>query len=181
MALRKASTYSKKRARPFTRTSREKSRAYIKTVPPNKVTKFHQGTPKDYRAGKHPYIIHLTSQERVQIRDNALESCRMYLTKLMEEQAAGQFYLAVKVFPHHLLREHKLGTGAGADRLSTGMSHSYGIVAGRAAVVAPGQDIFFISCANEKVARIARDALIQCKSKVPCSTRIVFEEVALKK
>ena len=178
MALRKAMAYSKKRGRPFTRISRNKSKSYIKTVPPSKIVKFHQGIIQDYRAGKHSFVVRLQSLERVNVRDNALESCRMYLTKVMDEQALGQYYMAIKVYPHHLLRENKLSAGAGADRLSTGMSHSYGVVMGRAARVIPGQDIFFISCANEKSARIARGALVEIKSKLPCATHVLFSKVA---
>ncbi len=178
MALRKAMAYSKKRGRPFTRISRNKSKSYIKTVPPSKIVKFHQGTMQDYRAGKHMFIIRLQGLEKVSVRDNALEACRMYVTKVMEEQALGQYYMAIKVYPHHLLRENKLSAGAGADRLSTGMSHSYGVVVGRAARIVPGQDIFFVSCANEKAARIAREALVQIKAKLPCATQVLFEKRA---
>jgi large subunit ribosomal protein L10e len=174
MALRKAMAYSKKRGRPFTRISRNKSKSYIKTVPPSKIVKFHQGTQQDYRSGKHGFLVRLIALEKVHVRDNALEACRMYLTKIMDEQALGQYYMAIKVFPHHLLRENKLSAGAGADRLSTGMSHSYGVIVGRAARVVPGQDIFFISTASEKTARIARDALVEIKAKLPCATQVLF-------
>jgi len=44
-------------------------------------------------------------------------------------------------------------------------------------MVRAGKEIFFISCANEKTARAARDALVMARSKVPCKTRIVFEKV----
>ncbi len=177
MSLRKALAYSKKKARPYTRNSKRKNQAYIKVLPQNKIAKFHLGSQKDFRDGKHEYIIRFISEERVQIRDNAIEACRMYLTKLLDENALGQYYLAVKVYPHHLLRDNKTAAGAGADRLSTGMSHSFGIVVGRAAIVNPGKEIFMISCANEKIAQIARDALIQIKPKVPCKVRIVFEKI----
>ncbi|HLC53342.1 MAG TPA: 50S ribosomal protein L16 [Candidatus Nanoarchaeia archaeon] len=178
MAIRKASAYAKKYARPFTRVSRNKSKSYIKTVPMSKIVKFHQGMPKDFHAGKHHFIVRLIAGERAQIRDNAIEACRMWLTKILDEKAPGQYYLAVKIYPHHLLRENKLSAGAGADRLSTGMTHSYGVVIGRAAMVAPGKDIFTVSCVDERVARIARDALSCIKSKVPCTARISFEKLA---
>ena len=177
MAIRKAMAYSKKRGRPFTRISRNKSRSYINPVPPSKIVKFHQGSMQDFRAGKHTFVVRLLSLERVNVRDNALESCRMYLTKIMDEQALGNYYMAIKVYPHHLLRENKLSAGAGADRLSTGMSHSYGVVVGRAARVMPGQDIFVITCANEKSARIAHKALIEIKSKLPCAAQVLFTSV----
>ncbi len=179
MALRKASAYSKKRARPFTRVSRNKSKSYIKTVPASKIVKFHQGTPQDFRAGKHHYMVRLIANERAQIRDGAIEACRMWLTKMLEERIPGQYYLAIKIYPHHLLRENKLSAGAGADRLSTGMTHSYGVIIGRAAIVAPEKDLFVISCVDEKAASIAREVLVHVKSKVPCSTRLISEKLSV--
>lgn len=177
MAIRKASSYSQKKARPFTRNSRNKSKSYIKTVPQNKVVKYHIGSQKDYREGKHKYTVRMISEGRSQMRDNALEAARQFLTKALDEQALGQYYLAVKVFPHHLLRENKTAAGAGADRMSSGMTHSYGIVIGRAAIVKPGQDVFFISCTTDKIARIARDSLAAVKAKMPCKMTIIFEKI----
>lgn len=177
MAIRKASSYSQKKARPFTRNSRNKSKSYIKTVPQNKVVKYHIGSQKDYREGKHKYSVRMISEGRSQMRDNALEAARQFLTKALDEQAPGQYYLAVKVFPHHLLRENKTAAGAGADRMSSGMTHSYGIVIGRAAIVKPGQDVFFISCTTDKIARIARDSLAAVKAKMPCKMTIIFEKI----
>ncbi|MEK6888642.1 MAG: 50S ribosomal protein L16 [Nanoarchaeota archaeon] len=178
MALRKASSYSKKRARAFTRISKRKSKAYIKTVPQNKVVKFHIGNQKDFNLGNHKYVVECVAEEAVQIRDNALEAARMYITKVMDTSALGQYYLGIKVFPHHFLRENKTAAGAGADRLSSGMTHSYGIVIGRAARVNPGQTIFMVSCPNDRIARIARDTLNKIRAKLPCKSRIVFQQIS---
>jgi large subunit ribosomal protein L10e len=178
MAIRKASAYSKKGARPFTRTSRSKSKAYIKTVPGNKIAKYTGGNQADFEQGKHPFRVHLYSDEGVLIRDNAIEAARMFVIKQLDDNALGQYFIEVKVHPHHFLRENKsAGGAAGADRISTGMTQSYGVIIGRAAIVKPGQEIFFISCANEKAARIARDALQNIKAKLPCRARIVFEQL----
>lgn len=175
MALRKASAYSQKRARPFTRTARKKGKDYIKTVPFSKVAKFNGGNASEFNQGKYKFIVRLVAEERVQIRDNALEAARMYLTKQMDTAAIGQYFLAVKVYPHHMLRENKTAAGAGADRLSSGMKHSYGIVIGRAALLAPGKEVFFIACATEKAARSARAAMGDIRSKIPGRCRIYFE------
>ena len=178
MALRKASAYSKKRVQPYTRTSRNKTRAYIKTVPFSKIVKLTAGDQGAFEAGKFPFEISYVTEESVQIRDNALEACRMYLTKMLDMHALGQYFMAVKVFPHHLVRENKSAGGmAGADRISTGMTQSYGQVIGRAAIVVPKSPIFIVSCTDEKTARIARDALNTIKPKIPARTRIVFTKV----
>jgi large subunit ribosomal protein L10e len=84
----------------------------------------------------------------------------------------------VKIYPHHILRENKTAAGAGADRLSSGMKHSFGVTIGRAAIVNSGKEIFFISCKDEKTAQIAKKALATIKAKIPCSSRIVFEKLS---
>ena len=177
VALRKASSYSKKKARPYTRNSRTKRKAFIKVVPSSKITKFNMGNVQDYIKEKHNFIVRFISSEGVQIRDNALESCRTLVNKVLDAKIPGQYYFSMKVYPHHLLRENKTAAGAGADRLSSGMRHSFGIVIGRAAIVKPGQEVFFISSSSDKSARIARDALSAVKAKIPCTGKIVFEEI----
>jgi len=139
MAIRKASSYSKKRDRPYTRTSRNKNKAYIKTVPQVKIAKSTSGDAGMFNAGKLPFTIKLVAAEGCQIRDNAIEACRMYLVKQMDTNALGQYYMTVKIYPHHLMRENKSAGGmAGADRISTGMTQSFGVVIGRSAMVPPG-------------------------------------------
>lgn len=178
MGLRKALAYSKKRARPYTRNSRRKDKSYIKTIPFSKIVKFSGGDQKGYEEGKHTYNVKLIADEWAQIRDNALEACRMLVIKQLDNQALGQYFLEVKVHPHHFLRENKSAAAvAGADRISTGMTQSFGVIIGRAGMVNAGKEIIFVSCANEKAARIARDALIMTKSKLPCKTKIVFEKI----
>jgi|SRR3989344_3199150 len=177
-ALRKASSYSKKRVRAYTRKAKTVQKAYIKAVPGIKIAKFNMGDSKGFRGAKHSYAVRLLTEETVQVRDNALEASRMFVGKILDRDALGQYYLEVRVYPHHILRENKTAAGAGADRLSSGMKHSFGITVGRAAIVNAGKEIIFVSCANEKAARVARDALIQIKSKIPGRTRVVFEKVA---
>lgn len=177
MGLRKAASYSKKPATPYTRNSRRKNKAYIKTIPHVKVAKFTIGDQKGYRAGKHKFVVRLVSNEDVLLRDNAIEAGRMHIHKIMEEQIPGQYFFGVKVHPHHFLRNNKTSGVAGADRLSTGMSHSFGVIEGRAAIVPKNKDIFFISCIDEKGARIIREAMESVKAKMPCAVKIVFEQL----
>jgi large subunit ribosomal protein L10e len=181
MALRKAASYSKKYARPFTRNSRRKNKAYIRTIPFAKIAKFNIGDQKGFREGKHKFMIRLISADDVQIRDTALEAGRMHVHKILEEQIPGEYFMAVKVHPHHFLRNNKTSGVAGADRLSTGMSHSFGVIEGRAALVPKGKEIFFVSCVSEKGARLTRDAFESIRAKMPCATKIVFEQPALVK
>lgn len=178
MALRKALAYSKKRARPYTRRSNTQEKAFIKAVPASKIVKFSSGKVQDLNSGKLKFVLKLIADERVQIRDNALESCRMYLSNRLEKEIPGGYFFTVKVHPHHFLRENKTAAGAGADRLSSGMKHSFGIVIGRAAMVEPGQELFMIAVGSEKDSRIARWVLHSLKSKLPCTSRILMEKIA---
>ncbi len=175
-SLRKASSYSKKKARPYTRVSKNKSKAYIKQVPHNKIVKYNLGNTEAFVAGKLKHIVRLIADEKAQVRDNSLESCRLLLTKNLEKRLPKQFYMIVKVYPHHILRNNKTAAGAGADRLSSGMKHSFGIVEGRAAMVRPGTEMFFIACETEKAAREAREIMNSLKSKIPCKSVIRFEK-----
>src|SRR3989344_6204812 len=177
MGIRKAASYSKKYARPFTRNSRRKNKAYIKTIPHVKVAKFSIGNLKDYREGKHKFVVRLVSEEPVQIRDNALEAGRMHVHKILDKKIPGEYFFAVKVHPHHFFRNNKPSGVAGADRLSTGMSHSFGIIEGRAALVPKNKDIFFITCKDEKEARIIREAVESVKAKMPCAAKVMFEQI----
>jgi large subunit ribosomal protein L10e len=176
-SLRKASAYSKGKIKPYTRKSSTRRKAYIKAIPGNKITKFNMGNIKAYNEGKHKFELSLVASEKSQIRDNALEACRTLLNKNLDKAIPGQYYFAIKVYPHNILRENKTAAGAGADRLSSGMSHSFGITIGRAAVVNNGKEIFFVSVDDDNAARIARKAIEKAKPKVPCKTRIIFEKV----
>ena len=177
MALRKASAYSKKPVMPYTRISRKKGKAFVKVVPPQKIVKFTMGNEQGFRDGKFPYRFSVSADENCQIRNNALEACRQYLNKQLETNFAGQYFFRVIPFPHHIQRENKMLTGAGADRMSTGMQLSFGKSSGKAAIVKKGSGIFFIATQNEKAIRAARDLFHKVKSKLPCRTRTVSEVI----
>ena len=180
MALRKALSYSKKPSRPYTRISKKRGKSFIKRVPQNKIIKYQGGNIKDYEEGKHNFEVRLVSYEKiiVQVRDNALEASRMLVNKTLEKNSPGQYYMEIKAHPHHFLRENKSAAAvAGADRISTGMSQAFGSIIGRAARVHPAGEIIFISCTNDKTARLARDTLVKVKSKMPCKTKVIFTKL----
>jgi len=175
-SLRKASAYSKKKVRPYTRKSKIMGKSYIKQVPNNKIVKYNMGNIRAYNEGKFKNILKLVSKEKVQIRDNALESCRQLLNKSLEKKIPGRYYFEIKIFPHHILRNNKTAAGAGADRLSSGMKHSFGVIEGRAAIVSPGKEVFLVGVDNESDLRVARVAMSTVKSKLPCKTKLTLEK-----
>jgi len=148
-ALRKANAYSKRHVVPFTRVSKKKNKSYIKVVPPQKIVKFTMGDASAYEQGKFPYELTVISDENVQVRHNSLEACRQYLNKQLDKSFLGQYYLRIVPFPHHIQRENKMLTGAGADRMQTGMQLSFGKSMGKAAILKKGSKIIIIALANE--------------------------------
>src|SRR3989338_806786 len=175
MAVRKAAAYSRHYTRPSTRKSAVKRRNYIKTVPAQKITKFHMGDIKKYNSNRFNIILTMQSKESIQIRDLALEAVIQYVHKELETTLPGQYYFAVKVYPHHIQRNHKVLTGAGADRMAIGMAHSWGTSEGRAALLKEGSAIFVVAVNDEKAAAFTRATLHKIKAKIPCSSRIVTE------
>ena len=175
-ALRKANAYSKRHVTPYTRISKKKNKAYIKTVPPQKIVKFTMGNENLIVQGKLPLTLTVISEDNVQIRNNALEACRQFVNKKLEEAFPGNYVFKVLPFPHHIQRENKMLTGAGADRMQTGMQLSFGKAVGKSAIIKKGNRIFFVAVGSEKALRLARESLKQIKSKLPCRTRIIYAE-----
>ena len=66
-------------------------------------------------------------------------------------------------------------TGAGSDRMQTGMQLSFGKSSGKAALVRKGGRIFMIAVPNEKGVRLMREIFRQVKPKLPCKTKILYE------
>ena len=175
MGLRKASAYSKRKVTPFTRVSKKKQKSYIKTVPQQKIVKFSMGKESLYRSKKLPHQLIVVAAEKVQIRHNALEACRQYINKKLDKELSGQYLFRVIPFPHHIQRENKMLTSAGADRMQTGMQLAYGKSVGKAAIMKPNSKIFFVAVPNQKAVQFARKIFKQIKSKLPCKIKILYE------
>ena len=175
-SLRKAVAYSKKKVVPFTRISKKRQKSYVKTVPHQKIVKFTMGKEDLFNKGKLPYQLTVVSEEKVQLRHNALEACRQFINKKIDKELGGQYLFKVIPFPHHIQRENKMLTGAGADRMQTGMQLAFGKSVGKAAILKPGSKIFFIAVSNPKAVLFARKIFKQIKSKLPCKVKILYED-----
>lgn len=181
MAMRRASAYSKKHVVPYTRTSKKKQRAYVKAVPPSKLVKLRMGDLKSQEAGKFPFVLTVVTDHDVQIRQNALEACRQFIHKKLTEELKGQYFFRIVPYTHHIQRENKMLTGAGADRMQTGMQLSFGKTVAKAAILRKGDRIFTIELPTQKAASFARKTVKQVKSKLPCNTKILSEDKTPKK
>jgi large subunit ribosomal protein L10e len=130
--------------------------------------------------GKASYThrLDLISDSSLQIRDNAIESARQVTLRRLEKHLGKiGYYFQVRIFPHHVLRENPLASGAGADRMSTGMKMSFGKPIGIAAQVRKGQTIFSVSCSKATVDQ-CKEALHLAGTKFPCHCRIVEHTLA---
>ena len=170
--LRKFTAYRNTK-RPYTRTSKYKAKAYIKMTPNIKVVRFVTGTQQK----KFEYSLELIAKSHLNIRDNALESARQSSNRLLETTiGTSNYFLRVKTYPYHVLREHALATGAGADRFSSGMAHAFGKPAGNAARIKEGQALFQI-CVDKPNIELAKKALKMASKKLPCSCSIVINQI----
>ncbi|MCK4496707.1 MAG: 50S ribosomal protein L16 [Candidatus Aenigmarchaeota archaeon] len=173
MALRPAKCY-KKLERPYTRQSRRKPRrGYVKGVPDSKIRKFEMGEAKKDFSLK----AFLVSNQGVQIRHNALEAARVTANKYLDNTIGKEnYFLKILVYPHHVLRENRLATGAGADRFQTGMRKAFGKPIGTAARVRPGQNLMEVRLDSSKQ-KFAKDALRRASAKFPTTCRVIYEKI----
>lgn len=158
--------------RPYTRYSNKRKKAFVKSRPGKKVIKFDMG---DLKGGEKqfPLKLELIAKEPGLIRTNAIEAARVTSLRLLETTLGRQgFYFRIHTVPHHAVRENPLAAGAGADRLSTGMKHSFGKIIAMAARVEKGKVLLSIYVPKE-AEDTARAALQKALKKLPTRAYIV--------
>jgi len=175
MALRSAKCY-RKLERPYTRVSFKKPRrSYVKGVPALKIHRFESGDSKK----KFSKTLYLVAKRAAQIRHNALEAARVHATKSLAKHAGeGNYFFKVLIYPHHVLRENPLATGAGADRFQTGMRKSFGRPISSAARVRENQKILEARVDNENA---GKKALKVAASKLPTPCLVIDSDRYSKK
>ena len=158
--------------RPATRISiRVPRKSYIKGVPRSKLVEFEHGTKGDYTTN-----VFLVAKSNVQIRNNALESARVAAVQHIEKNLGKgeKFFMKIRVFPHHVIRENALATGAGADRFQQGMRASFGKPMGTAARVKKNQKMFQVSGTKTMIPLLKR-AMEKASYKLPTPCRVAIE------
>lgn len=169
MGIRPGRCYSALKKKPYTRISIHRPKiSYVKGVPANKIHQFEIG-----KKGNYPLKFFLEAVRDIQIRSNSLEAARVSATKYMTKHLGeNEFFLKILVYPHHVLRENSMATGAGADRFSEGMRHSFGRPIGQAAIVRHGQRLIMIE-APENSEEIVKESLRRATTKLPGQCKIV--------
>lgn len=171
MGLRPARIY-KEFKRPYTRRAVKVHRkSYIKGVPGKKLNNFNMGN----MTGEFEHSLHIVIEKDSQLRHNALEACRVaanaYIKKNVEDKG---YFLKVRVFPHHVLREHAQAAIAQADRFYQGMSHPFGKPTSTAARVRKGQPVMTLNV-NAGDITAAKEALRRAGDKLGVKSRILIE------
>ena len=165
MVRKPASMYRRITGQAYTR------REYMGGVPASRLNQFDMGNT----SGEFPIVLSLKVKNRVQIRHTALEAGRIAANKMLSSQAgAANYHLKVRAYPHCVLRENKLATGAGADRVSSGMRNGFGKNVGTAARLERDQSVLTVEVTQEK-ANVAKTALWKASMKFPSPCYIDVE------
>ena len=160
--------------RPYTRVSiRVTRKSYVKGVPGIKIHHFEMGN----KNGEFDLRVLLVAKNGVQIRHNALEAGRISAHKFLEKKlGTSRYFMKILVYPHHVIREKPVATGAGADRYSQGMRLAFGKPVGRAVQTYEGQRLVEVRV-NKEHLDIAKKALKRFSQKIPAKTQIIVEEL----
>ena len=169
MPVRPFRCYRKLECRPYTQHK------YIRGVPGSKIVTYEMGA----RIEKFPVKATMFSAESGQIRHNALEASRVMANRyLMKVAGKNGYHLKILPFPHHILRENAMATGAGADRYQTGMRGSFGRPVGYAARIRENQALMTVWVYADRE-EIAKEALRRAKMKLPVPCYSTIEHVQI--
>ncbi len=153
---------------PYTR------REYITGIPGSKIAQYKMGNVESDE-DDYPVQISLVVEEECQIRHGALEASRLSANRFLLKNLGQENYkMILRKFPHHVLRENKQATGAGADRVSDGMRQAFGKPVGTAARIQAGERVFTAWCSVDD-ADAVKDALRRAYNKISPPCKIVVE------
>ncbi len=166
MVRKPASMYRRITGQAFTR------REYMGGVPNSRISQFDMGNLK----ADFPVTLTLKVKNRVQIRHTSIEAGRIAANKKLSSGAGvANYHLRVRAYPHCVLRENKLATGAGADRVSSGMRNAFGKNVSTAARLERNQAILTVHVAADKV-DVAKLALWKASMKFPSPCYVDVEK-----
>jgi large subunit ribosomal protein L10e len=165
--LRKFAAY-RKVERPYTRISKYRAKSFVRARPHCRIVRYDMGDlSKTFDT-----VVVLKSKSDLQIRDAAIEAARQTSNRLLQKRIGKNGWLMkIRLYPHHILRENPLASGAGADRMSTGMARAFGKPIGVAAQVRKGQVMLQVET-TKNFTDVAKESLRRAATKMPCSCLI---------
>ncbi len=144
--LRRAKCYRRIK-RPYTRKSKFNKQSFVKAIPQLKIIRFTMGDQRKSR----PYKVSLISLQDIQLRQNSIESARVFVNKHLHDSLGLNYFFRILIYPHHVLRENRMLTGAGSDRMQRGMQKAFGTPVGIASQVKKGQSIFDLNLEEKDI------------------------------
>ncbi|MFH0860049.1 MAG: 50S ribosomal protein L16 [Candidatus Altiarchaeota archaeon] len=159
----------------YTRTSDNPGDSFITGIPTPKLNTYDMGNSK----GDFNVKLSIIPKGRIIIRHNSLDAARISAQRILEKViGVSNYYFKINVFPHHVIRENVMATGAGADRVQDGMRKSFGKPMGRAARIYPGQPIMTVYVnKDDQMIMSARKALRGAMHKLPANMRIEVSDI----
>ncbi len=149
-------------------------RDYIRKVPNSRIVQYDMGNLSE----EFPVSVSLAVKKPAHLRHNSLEAARIASNRLMQRKAGRLgYHLKLRTYPHHIVRENPMATGAGADRVQSGMRNAFGKPISVEAIVDAGQKVITIDV-NAKNFEDAKLALKRASMKLPVPCRIVVDKGA---
>jgi len=155
----------------YTRVSTNPGDSFITGIPANKINLYDMGNLK----ADFPVEVSIVALEDVQIRHNSLEAARIIVQKALEKElGVSNFHFKVRTYPHHIIRENVMATGAGADRVQQGMRKAFGKPMGRASRVHVGQPVFSVYVGkNQQQIKLVKHKLDTAMKKLPGAMKLL--------
>ncbi|MHA2280462.1 MAG: 50S ribosomal protein L16 [Promethearchaeota archaeon] len=168
--------YSKWTRRPYQhKRSSNHRREFARGGSQSKIARFWGGN-KDIEWKDWDLVVGLKVNHQIQISSNSLEAIRITINGVLQRKLGRQnFRLRIRPKPFQKIRENRMLSYAGADRMQTGMRNSFGRSMGLAARVKAGQIIADVGTSIKDLS-IVRDRLRVASMKVPSSCQIVILE-----
>jgi large subunit ribosomal protein L10e len=149
-------------------------REYMGGVPAPRINTFDLGSVN----GDFPVVLNLIIKEPCPVRHTSLEAARIAANRALSKgTTTASFHLKIRIYPHNVLREHKMATGAGADRVSGGMRGAFGKAVGTAARVQGGTTIMTIRVTPQAF-NVAKEAMWKASMKLPSPCFMEIEKGA---
>ncbi len=147
---------------------------YIRKIPGSRIVQYDMGN----LSGEFPLTVSLALKKPAHLSHNSLEASRIASNRYMQRRAGRMgYHLKIRVYPHHIVRENPMATGAGADRVQDGMRKAYGKPVSSVAIVKADQRVLTIRT-NKKNFKDAKEALRRAAMKFPVPCKIVIDEGA---
>lgn len=147
---------------------------YIRKIPGSRIVQYDMGN----LSAEFPLKVSLEVKEPTQLSHNSLEAARIASNRYMQRRSGRMgYHLKIRVYPHHIVRENPMATGAGADRVQDGMRKAFGKPVSSVALVKANQKVLTIKT-NKRNFKDAKEALRRAAMKFPVPCRIVVDKGA---